>query len=246
MKKTYLALMLGMALTFSSVSAMAAEATDTASTEIAEVTAADEESTIYGEVKVLDENSITITTGTLKTEGLSSDNAVSEAADGALEEPESESAEAVKDSAAADVPGSEVLELGEEEQTVLITEDTLFYREKGAPVVVIKESGEDAGDTSELSDAADEQQEKPAEEAGDAAPEENGEPEENAEELVTDLSGMEEPEREEISFADLSEGDVLRVTLDEDGNAVSVTVLLTEQETAEDIVLEEDAETAEE
>ena len=57
---------------------------------------------------------------------------------------------------------------------------------------------------------------------------------------------MEEPEREEISFADLSEGDVLRVTLDEDGNAVSVTVLLTEQETAEDIVLEEDAESAEE
>ena len=112
--------------------------------------------------------------------------------------------------------------------------------------MVIKESGEDAGDTSELSDAADEQQEKPAEEAGDAAPEENGEPEENAEELITDLSGMEEPEREEISFADLSEGDVLRVTLDEDGNAVSVTVLLTEQETAEDIVLEEDAESAEE
>lgn len=47
--------MLGIALTFSSVSAMATEATDASSTEIAGVTEADGKGTIYGEEKALDE-----------------------------------------------------------------------------------------------------------------------------------------------------------------------------------------------
>ena len=76
-------------------------------------------------------------------------------------------------------------------------------------------------------------------EADTEAEDETEENENSEAELLTDITEMQEPELEEISFEDLTEGDVLRITFDEEGNAETVTVILTElEENAEDIVLE--------
>ena len=216
MKKKYLALMLGIALTFSSVSAIAAESADAAAAETGEMMELieEEEDALYGEITELGTDSITIAVGTLSVGEM-------------LQEPDGQQAE--------DDPGAVFLEITGEEETFSVTEDTLFFREVLNQAFAEKPSGEFDGEAAdaEAMDAA-------AADAADTETEDEAAENENSEsELLTDITEMQEPELEEIRFEDLMEGDVIRITFDEDGNAETVTVILTElEENAEDIVLE--------
>lgn len=256
MKKKYLALMLGIALTFSSVSAIAAESTDAASTEAAEITELNEkeEDALYGEITELGKDSITIAVGTLSVgemlqepdgQQAADDNQDNEAEDGEAFDEAADSQEAgmdtpeenavPEDAQAEDDPGAVFLEITGEKETFSITEGTLFFREVLNQAFAENPSGEFDGETAdtEAMDA------DTLDEADTEAEDETEENENSEAELLTDITEMQEPELEEISFEDLTEGDVLRITFDEEGNAETVTVILTElEENAEDIVLE--------
>lgn len=120
-----------------------------------------------------------------------------------------------------------MLDLTGEEQTITITADTVITKQAGgmqpggdgqnggAP-----EKPEGDGQSSDSSDGASDSQ--------DAA-------DDNQESENTDSQDGEEPEKpdgngqsagaEEISLSDIQEGDTVSVTLDEDGNAASITVM---------------------
>lgn len=149
------------------------------------------------------------------------------------------------------------LELTGEEQTITITEDTLFYREaamqtpegelpeapaeEGAEMTDADTVSEEDGTVSEVAvveDVAGEEAEvnADAEEGTNVEVTADAEEGTNAEvtaedaggELLVEISEKPEQQLEEISFEDLAEGDVLKITLDEDGNAETVTIVMTE------------------
>lgn len=120
-----------------------------------------------------------------------------------------------------------MLDLTGEEQTITITADTVITKQAGgmqpggdgqnggAP-----EKPEGDGQSSDSSDGASDSQ--------DAA-------DDNQESENTDSQDGEEPEKpggngqsaeaEDISLSDIQEGDIVSITLDEDGNAASITVM---------------------
>lgn len=149
------------------------------------------------------------------------------------------------------------LELTGEEQTITITEDTLFYREaamqtpegelpetpaeEGAEMTdadTVSEEDSTVSDAAAVEDVAGEEAEVTAdaeegtnvEVTADAEEGSNVEvtAEEAGGELLVEISEKPEQQLEEISFEDLAEGDVLKITLDEDGNAETVTIVMTE------------------
>ena len=125
-----------------------------------------------------------------------------------------------------------MLDLTGEEQTITITADTVITKQAGgmqpggdgqnggAP-----EKPEGDGQSSDSSDGASDSQ--------DAA-------DENQESEKTDSQDGEEPEKPdgngqsaeaaEISLSDIQEGDIVSITLDEDGNAASITVMSMEMD----------------
>ena len=125
-----------------------------------------------------------------------------------------------------------MLDLTGEEQTITITADTVITKQAGgmqpggdgqnggAP-----EKPEGDGQSSDSSDGASDSQ--------DAA-------DDNQESVNTDSQDGEEPEKpdgngqsaeaEEISLSDIQEGDIVSITLDEDENAASITVMSMEMD----------------
>ena len=225
MKRRYLAVLMGIMVATTSVPAMVyAEdsktetAADAANDESGEADASDEngdesqENVVLGEVKSVSDSEITIAVGTMKEMGQpGGDGQNGGAPDGNGQGGEAPS----------------MLDLTGEEQTITITADTVITKQAGgmqpggdgqnggAP-----EKPEGDGQSSDSSDGASDSQDA----ADDNQESENTDSQDGEEPEKPDGNGQ-SAEAEEISLSDLQEGDIVSITLDEDGNAASITVM---------------------
>ena len=225
MKRRYLAVLMGIMIATTSVPAMVyAEdsktetAADAANDESGEADASDEngdesqENVVLGEVKSVSDSEITIAVGTMKEMGQpGGDGQNGGAPDGNGQGGEAPS----------------MLDLTGEEQTITITADTVITKQAGgmqpggdgqnggAP-----EKPEGDGQNSDSSDGASDSQDA----ADDNQESENTDSQDGEEPEKPDGNGQ-SAEAEEISLSDIQEGDIVSITLDEDGNAASITVM---------------------
>ena len=254
MKRKYVAVLMGIMVATTSVPAMvyaedskteaAADAADTTDESVeadasGESSDESQENVVLGEVKSVSvsDSEITIAVGTMKEMGQPGDDGQNGG------EPNSQGGEAPsdQDGEAPEKPEGDnqdgeapsMLDLTGEEQTITVTADTVITKQAGgmqpggdgqnseAPE---KPEGDDRsadssdgeapekpeGDDQSADSSDGEAPEKPDGDARDGgAPEENGQ-----------SAGA-----EEISLSDIQEGDTVSVTLDEDGNAASITVM---------------------
>lgn len=107
-----------------------------------------------------------------------------------------------------------MLDLTGEEQTITITADTVITKQAGG-----MQPGGD-GQNSDSSDGASDSQDA----ADDNQESENTDSQDGEEPEKPDGNGQ-SAEAEEISLSDIQEGDIVSITLDEDGNAASITVM---------------------
>ena len=198
-----------------------------------------QENVVLGEVKSVSvsDSEITIAVGTMKEMGQPGDDGQNGG------EPNSQGGEAPsdQDGEAPEKPEGDnqdgeapsMLDLTGEEQTITVTADTVITKQAGG-----MQPGEDGqnsdapekpeGDDQSADSSDGEAPEKPegddqsADSSDGEAPEkpdgdarDGGAPEENGQSA----------EAEEISLSDIQEGDTVSVTLDEDGNAASITVM---------------------
>ena len=225
MKRRYLAVLMGIMVATTSVPAMVyAEdsktetAADAANDESGEADASDEngdesqENVVLGEVKSVSDSEITIAVGTMKEMGQpGGDGQNGGAPDGNGQGGEAPS----------------MLDLTGEEQTITITADTVITKQAGgmqpggdgqnggAP-----EKPEGDGQNSDSSDGASDSQDA----ADDNQESENTDSQDGEEPEKPDGNGQ-SAEAEDISLSDIQEGDIVSITLDEDGNAASITVM---------------------
>ena len=230
MKRRYLAVLMGIMVATTSVPAMVyAEdsktetAADAANDESGEADASDEngdesqENVVLGEVKSVSDSEITIAVGTMKEMGQpGGDGQNGGAPDG--------------NGQGGDAPS--MLDLTGEEQTITITADTVITKQAGgmqpggdgqnggAP-----EKPEGDGQNSDSSDGASDSQDA----ADDNQESENTDSQDGEEPEKPDGNGQ-SAEAEEISLSDIQEGDIVSITLDEDGNAASITVMSMEMD----------------
>lgn len=230
MKRRYLAVLMGIMVATTSVPAMVyAEdsktetAADAANDESGEADASDEngdesqENVVLGEVKSVSDSEITIAVGTMKEMGQpGGDDQNGGAPDGNGQGGEAPS----------------MLDLTGEEQTITITADTVITKQAGgmqpggdgqnggAP-----EKPEGDGQNSDSSDGASDSQDA----ADDNQESENTDSQDGEEPEKPDGNGQ-SAEAAEISLSDIQEGDIVSITLDEDGNAASITVMSMEMD----------------
>ena len=230
MKRRYLAVLMGIMVATTSVPAMVyAEdsktetAADAANDESGEADASDEngdesqENVVLGEVKSVSDSEITIEVGTMKEMGQpGGDGQNGGAPDGNGQGGEAPS----------------MLDLTGEEQTITITADTVITKQAGgmqpggdgqnggAP-----EKPEGDGQNSDSSDGASDSQDA----ADDNQESENTDSQDGEEPEKPDGNGQ-SAEAAEISLSDIQEGDIVSITLDEDGNAASITVMSMEMD----------------
>ena len=230
MKRRYLAVLMGIMVATTSVPAMVyAEDSKTetaaaaANDESGEADASDEngdesqENVVLGEVKSVSDSEITIAVRTMKEMGQpGGDGQNGGAPDGNGQGGEAPS----------------MLDLTGEEQTITITADTVITKQAsgmqpggdgqngGAP-----EKPEGDGQNSDSSDGASDSQDA----ADDNQESENTDSQDGEEPEKPDGNGQ-SAEAEEISLSDIQEGDIVSITLDEDGNAASITVMSMEMD----------------
>ena len=225
MKRRYLAVLMGIMVATTSVPAMVyAEdsktetAADAANDESGEADASDEngdesqENVVLGEVKSVSDSEITIAVGTMKEMGQPG----GDGQNGGEPDGNGQGGEAPS-----------MLDLTGEEQTITITADTVITKQAGgmqpggdgqnggAP-----EKPEGDGQSSDSSDGASDSQDA----ADDNQESENTDSQDGEEPEKPDGNGQ-SAEAEEISLSDIQEGDIVSITLDEDGNAASITVM---------------------
>ena len=230
MKRRYLAVLMGIMVATTSVPAMVyAEdsktetAADAANDESGEADASDEngdesqENVVLGEVKSVSDSEITIAVGTMKEMGQPG----GDGQNGGAPDENGQGGEAPS-----------MLDLTGEEQTITITADTVITKQAGgmqpggdgqnggAP-----EKPEGDGQSSDSSDGASDSQDA----ADDNQESENTDSQDGEEPEKPDGNGQ-SAEAEEISLSDIQEGDIVSITLDEDGNAASITIMSMEMD----------------
>lgn len=230
MKRRYLAVLMGIMVATTSVPAMVyAEdsktetAADAANDESGEADASDEngdesqENVVLGEVKSVSDSEITIAVGTMKEMGQPG----GDGQNGGVPDGNGQGGEAPS-----------MLDLTGEEQTITITADTVITKQAGgmqpggdgqnggAP-----EKPEGDGQSSDSSDGASDSQDA----ADDNQESENTDSQDGEEPEKPDGNGQ-SAEAEEISLSDIQEGDIVSITLDEDENAASITVMSMEMD----------------
>ena len=246
MKYKHLAMIMGVMITATSVGSTAtvfAEESKTESTQDAGDTTEDtaeasdedaekknddteqtKENEILGEVKSVEDGKITIAVGTRKEMAQPGEQPQSGENGEAPEKPEGEAPDGNGDGQGTpDGEAPSMLDLTGEEQEITVTDSTVITKQsmgggQGAPggEAPEKPDGDNADDNadakpedtddSEKTDASD--SEKPDGEAPDG----NGQ--------APDGAGQ----TEEITLDDIKEGDVVAITLDDDGNAATITV----------------------
>lgn len=224
MKRRYLAVLMGIMVATTSVPAMVyaedskTEAAADVADESGEADASGEngdesqENVVLGEVKSVSDSEITIAVGTMKEmDQPGGDGQNGGAPDG--------------NGQGGDAPS--MLDLTGEEQTITITADTVITKQAGgmqpggdgqnggAP-----EKPEGDGQSSDSSDGASDSQDA----ADDNQESENTDSQDGEEPEKPDGNGQ-SAEAEDISLSDIQEGDIVSITLDEDGNAASITVM---------------------
>ena len=230
MKRRYLAVLMGIMVATTSVPAMVyAEdsktetAADAANDESGEADASDEngdesqENVVLGEVKSVSDSEITIAVGTMKEMGQpGGDGQNGGAPDGNGQGGEAPS----------------MLDLTGEEQTITITADTVITKQASGMQPGgdgqnggASEKPEGDGQSSDSSDGASDSQDA----ADDNQESENTDSQDGEEPEKPDGNGQ-SAEAEEISLSDIQEGDIVSITLDEDGNAASITVMSMEMD----------------
>ena len=221
MKKKYIAILLGITLGMTTLVGCSGTNTSESSTiqESQSVTGATETSDktvseaetadVYGEVTAVSEDSITIKVGTMKQ----------------MEKPDD--AGAPGDSSNAQPPANmeqpggdgqgtpSMLDLTDEEKEIKITDDTVIVRSSmggmgGGPQGNGGTPPEKPESSSDSSDSSDNNNSQPPEMPDNSG---NG--------GAPDM----QQETEEISLSDISEGDTVAITYDEDGNAAKITVI---------------------
>ena len=225
MKRRYLAVLMGIMVATTSVPAMVyAEdsktetAADAANDESGEADASGEssdesqENMVLGEVKSVSDSEITIAVGTMKEMGQPG----GDGQNGGAPDENGQGGEAPS-----------MLDLTGEEQTSTMTADTVITKQAsgmqpggdgqngGAP-----EKPEGDGQSSDSSDGASDSQDA----ADDNQESENTDSQDGEEPEKPDGNGQ-SAEAEDISLSDIQEGDIVSITLDEDGNAASITVM---------------------
>lgn len=226
MKRKYAALMLGVTMVFSSMTVYAEETTEAAVMDaVGEMEVTEEENTLYGEITEIGEDSITIALGMMRVEEIAeAELDADDTTEVEIVEPEKMSEEAVLAEQAEERELEEsAFEFAGEEKTVSITEETAFFREILSEISETPEEldGEVLNEDVEM-------------------PKEDTKNKENTEEVFKESLAAEEQNLEAITLEELQEGDVLKITLDEEGNAETVTVLWMEsEELQEDSLLEE-------
>ena len=227
MKRRYLAVLMGAMVAATSVPAVAyAESTQTETAQEntdADSTAEDakagdakeaqdqDEDTIWGEVKSVSDTEITIAVGTKKEMGQPGGDGQEAPekpeGDGQQEDAQGEDQQGEdQNGEAPEKPDGEnggeapsMLDLTGEEQTITVTENTVITKQQGgAP------QGQPGGDGQQGGDQNKEAPEKPE---GDGQ-----------------QGGDQSAASEEIGLSDIQEGDIVAITLDEDGNAATITV----------------------
>ena len=259
MKRKYVAVLMGIMVATTSVPAMvyaedsktevaadAADITDESVEADASGESSDEsqenqesqENVVLGEVKSVSvsDSEITIAVGTMKEMGQPGDDGQNGG------EPNSQGGEAPsdQDGEAPEKPEGDnqdgeapsMLDLTGEEQTITITADTVITKQAGgmqpggdgqnggAP-----EKPEGDGQSSDSSDGASDSQDA----ADDNQESENTDSQDGEEPEKPDGNGQ-SAEAEEISLSDIQEGDIVSITLDEDENAASITVMSMEMD----------------
>ena len=230
MKRRYLAVLMGIMVATTSVPAMVyakdsktETAADAANDESGEAAASDEngdesqENVVLGEVKSVSDSEITIAVGTMKEMGQpGGDGQNGGAPDGNGQGGEAPS----------------MLDLTGEEQTITITADTVITKQASGMQPGgdgqnggASEKPEGDGQNSDSSDGASDSQDA----ADDNQESENTDSQDGEEPEKPDGNGQ-SAEAEEISLSDIQEGDIVSITLDEDGNAASITVMSMEMD----------------
>ena len=235
MKYKHLAMIMGVMITATSVgSAATAFAADskTESTQdagdttedTAEASDKEESNEILGEVKSVEDGKITIAVGTRKEMGQPG------------EQPQGgENGEAPKkpdgDDAKADGEKPSMLDLTGEEQEITVTDSTVITKQtmgggQGAPGGEAPEKPDgDNGEAPEKPDGDNASDSENTEEQSEDSDADNAE--------KTDSEAPEKPDgqapddagqTQEITLDDIKEGDVVAITLDDDGNAATITV----------------------
>ena len=225
MKRRYLAVLMGIMVATTSVPAMVyAEdsktetAADAANDESGEADASDEngdesqENVVLGEVKSVSDSEITIAVGTMKEMGQPG----GDGQNGGAPDENGQGGEAPS-----------MLDLTGEEQTITITADTVITKQASGMQPGgdgqnggASEKPEGDGQSSDSSDGASDSQDA----ADDNQESENTDSQDGEEPEKPDGNGQ-SAEAEEISLSDIQEGDIVSITLDEDGNAASITVM---------------------
>ena len=259
MKRKYVAVLMGIMVATTSVPTMvyaedskteaAADAVDTTdesveadasgeSSDESQENQESQENVVLGEVKSVSvsDSEITIAVGTMKEMGQPGDDGQNGG------EPNSQGGEAPsdQDGEAPEKPEGDnqdgeapsMLDLTGEEQTITITADTVITKQAGgmqpggdgqnggAP-----EKPEGDGQSSDSSDGASDSQDA----ADDNQESENTDSQDGEEPEKPDGNGQ-SAEAEDISLSDIQEGDIVSITLAEDGNAASITVMSIEMD----------------
>lgn len=242
MKRKYVAVLMGIMVATTSVPAMvyaedskteaAADAADTTdesveadasgeSSDESQENQESQENVVLGEVKSVSvsDSEITIAVGTMKEMGQPGDDGQNGG------EPNSQGGEAPsdQDGEAPEKPEGDnqdgeapsMLDLTGEEQTITVTADTVITKQAGGMQPGEDGQNSDAPEKPEGDDQSADSSDGEAPEKPDGDARDGGAPEENGQSA----------EAEEISLSDIQEGDTVSVTLDEDGNAASITVM---------------------
>ena len=248
MRRNYVAVMLGLALTVSSISAFASEGTTEAGTEVtteAATEAASEASekeattTVYGQVTEVTSDSITITKGDLVGEATDTDNTedtteaaadseeTTEAAADGTEGTTEAAADGTEDTTEAVTEASTEADAKESLTLELSTEAATY---KFAPDAVITElastediTAEDAADAEATTESAAEASTEAATEAGTEAV--IGEADETTGVEVTEESSEAADDKIEITTDDILAGDIVALEVNADGEVTSLTIL---------------------
>ena len=235
MKYKHLAMIMGVMITATSVgSAATAFASDskTESTQdagdttedTAEASDKEESNKILGEVKSVEDGKITIAVGTRKEMGQPGEQPQGGENGEAPEKPDG-------DDAKADGEKPSMLDLTGEEQEITVTDSTVITKQtmgggQGAPGGEAPEKPDgDNGEAPEKPDGDNASDSENTEEQSEDSDADNAE--------KTDSEAPEKPDgqapddagqTQEITLDDIKEGDVVAITLDDDGNAATITV----------------------
>ena len=242
MKRKYVAVLMGIMVATTSVPTMvyaedskteaAADAVDTTdesveadasgeSSDESQENQESQENVVLGEVKSVSvsDSEITIAVGTMKEMGQPGDDGQNGG------EPNSQGGEAPsdQDGEAPEKPEGDnqdgeapsMLDLTGEEQTITVTADTVITKQAGGMQPGGDGQNSDAPEKPEGDDQSADSSDGGAPEKPDGDARDGGAPEENGQSAGA----------EEISLSDIQEGDTVSVTLDEDGNAASITVM---------------------